>query len=163
LATFLLSYRFYQTENLDLSSSFALENENRKEAWIMAINLDFIENPQDMEVVVSGPGDANRLFICTGIVVFNFKGSGGSWRHDTLTFQIGRTFTSSQFRKVVAAASLASISNNDHAVNAGWAVDRVEAKRASNGKTEVKMNLAIRDVDGYVHRVAYEVNVLAKL
>lgn len=129
----------------------------------MAVDLEFIENPQEMEVGVNGPGDANRLFIYTGIAVFNFKGTGKEWLRDTLTFQLGRTFTSAQFRNVVVTASLASISNKSHAVNAGWAVDKVEAKRASNGKIELTMNLAIRDVDGYLHRVAYEVNVLAKI
>ncbi len=32
----------------------------------MAVNLYYIENPQEMEVGVNGPGDANRLFIYTG-------------------------------------------------------------------------------------------------
>lgn len=129
----------------------------------MAVNLYNIENPQEMEVGVNGPGDTNRLFIYTGIAVFDFKGTGGGWLRDTLTFQIGRTFTSTQFKKAMATASLASISNKNHAVNAGWAVDKVEAKRAMNGKIELTMNLAIRDVDGYLHRVAYEVNVLTKI
>jgi hypothetical protein len=129
----------------------------------MAVNLDGIESAQEMEVVVNGPGDANRLFIYTGIAVFNFKGTGSGWRKDTLTFQVGRTFTTTQFKKAVATAALASISNVEHAVNAGWAVDKVAARRASTGKVELAMDLAIRDVDGYIHRVGYEVNVLAKL
>jgi hypothetical protein len=129
----------------------------------MAVNLDGIESAQEMEVVVNGPGDANRLFIYTGIAVFTFKGTGSNWRKDTLTFQVGRTFTTTQFKKAVATAALASISNADHAVNAGWAVDKVTARRASSGKVELVMDLAIRDVDGYIHRVGYEVNVLAKL
>ena len=129
----------------------------------MAVPLGFIENPQEMEVVVSGPGDINRLFIYTGTAVFDFKGAGGDWLRDTLTFEIGRSFTVAQFRSATATASLASISNVQHAVNAGWAVDRVEASRAASGKIQLRMNLAVRDVDGYVHRVAFEASVLAKL
>lgn len=129
----------------------------------MAVNLQFIENPQKMEVGVNGPGDANKLFIYTGTAVFTFKGTGKEWLRDTLTFQIGDPFTTTQFKKAVATASLASISNTSHAVNAGWAVDKVEAKRASNGKIELTLKLAIRDIDGFLHRVAYEVNVLAKI
>jgi len=129
----------------------------------MAVNLYQVDNPQEMEVGVNGPKDANRLFIYTGMAVFDFKGTGGSWLRDSLTFQIGRAFTLTQYKQAVATASLASISNKDNAVNAGWAVDRVEAKRASNGKIELTMNLAIRDSDGYIHRIAYEVSVLAKI
>ncbi len=129
----------------------------------MPVHLIHIENPQEMEVIVSGPGDANRLFIYTGIAVFSFRGTGSRWLRDTLSFQIGRTFTAAQFKKAAATASLASIANNGHAVNAGWAVDRIEARRASSGRIEVTMNLAVRDSDGFLNRVAYEVNVLAKI
>lgn len=63
----------------------------------------------------------------------------------------------------MVTTSLASISNRHHAVNAGWAVDKVDAKRASNGKIKVILNYAIRDIDGYLYRVGYKVNVLAQL
>ena len=130
----------------------------------MAVSLQWIENPQEMEIVVSGPAGANRLFVYTGIAVFSFKGIGGSWLRDTTAFEVGRSFTSTQFKKAVAIASLASISNVSHAVNAGWAVDRVEAKRSTgSGKTKLTAKLAVRDSDGYLNRIAYEVSVLAKL
>jgi hypothetical protein len=130
----------------------------------MAVTLSGIENPQGMEIVIGGPSGANRLFVYTGIAVFSFKGTGSNWRHDSISFEVGRVFTSTQFVKAVATASLASIANAQHAVNAGWAVDRVEAKRATgSGKTKLTIKLAVRDIDGYLYRLGYEVNVLAKL
>ena len=130
----------------------------------MAVNLEYVENPQEMEVIVGGPSGANRLFIYTGTAVFSFKGTGGDWLRDSISFDVGRAFASTEFVKAVAVASLASISNQQHAVNAGWAVDRVEANRAAgSGKTTLTISLAVRDSDGYVQRLGYEVNVLAKL
>ncbi|MBU7028979.1 MAG: hypothetical protein HXS48_18740 [Theionarchaea archaeon] len=129
----------------------------------MALSPEYIENEQDLEVVVRGPGDTNRLFIYTGTAVFNFRGTGGSWKRDSISFEVGRSFTSSQFRKAIATASLASISNDGTAANAGWAVDRVDVKRSSSGKMRITAKLAVRDSDGYLQRMAYEVNVLAHL
>jgi len=123
-----------------------------------------IENPQELEIVVNGPAGANRLFVYTGTAVFNSDGAIGSeWMRDTISFEIGRTFTSGQFKKAVATASLASIANEHEAVNAGWAIDRVSADIAASGKIKVTLNYAIRDVDGYLYRVGYKVNVLAQL
>lgn len=128
------------------------------------MNVSLVQ-PQMLEIVVSGPTGANRLFVYTGTAMFSFKGTGGSWRRDSISFEIGGpSFTSSQFRKAVATASLSSIANRGHAVNAGWAVNRVEATRsAGSGKTKLSIELAVRDSDGYLYRIAYEVNVLAKL
>lgn len=123
-----------------------------------------IENPQELEVVANGPAGANRLFVYTGTAVFNSQGAIGSeWMRDTISFEIGRTFASGQFKKAVAIASLASIANENHAVNAGWAIDRVSVELASSGKIKTTLNYAIRDVDGYLYRVGYKANVLAQL
>ncbi len=130
----------------------------------MAVNLSHIENPQELEAFVSGPSGANRLFVYTGIAVFSFKGTGSNWLRDLLSFEVGRSFSASQFRKAIATASLASIANNDHAVYAGWAVDRVAVSRSpGSGKPKLDMNLAVRDSDGYLFRLAYEVHVLAQM
>jgi hypothetical protein len=129
------------------------------------LEFSYIENPQELEVVVSNAGGANRMFIYTGTAVFSSRGGvGANWLRGPISFEVGRTFTPTQFVKAVATAPLASISNLHHAVNAGWAIDRVEAYRDSNsGKTRIKMDYAIRDIDSYLHRVAYKLTVQAKL
>ena len=72
-------------------------------------------------------------------------------------------FQPGQFIKASASGALASVRNEHTAVNAGWACDRMRASRGSNGKTHVEADLAVSDSDGYLLRIAYEVQVLARL
>ena len=130
----------------------------------MAVTFEGIDSEQEMEVPVSGPDGANKLFLYTGVAMIFFQGTGSDWLRDSVSFEVGRSFMESEFLRAVATASLASIANDHKAVNAGWAVDRVTVSRsASTGKTMLTINLAVRDSDGYVHRVAYEASVLAKV
>jgi hypothetical protein len=132
----------------------------------MSIALDRIENPQEMLVRVLGPGDADTLLILTGTAVFTFKGVGSNVLRDTLSFEVGPTFDPGQVRGVVATASLASIFNDGPAIDAGWAVDSVEAFPTgtySPGRVRVTAALAVRDIDGFIFRIAYQVNILAHL
>jgi hypothetical protein len=128
-----------------------------------------IEDPQEMEVCVCGPGDANRLFIYAGTAVFEF---GGDWQEamgkefakGMITFKIGRKFALGEVIQVIATGSLASVSNGGLANNAGWAVDAVRAQwDESSGQIELQAELGVRDVDGWIHRFGYQVNVLAKM
>lgn len=123
-----------------------------------------ISNPQELEVHIED-SQANRMFIYTGIAIFNSRGgTGKNWVGMPISFDVGRQFTATQFKGAVAQVALASIANESHAVNAGWSVNSVEASRSSNsGKTRVAINCALRDIDGYLHRIAYKVTVRAKL
>ncbi len=122
------------------------------------------ESQQDMEVAVSGPGTANRLFIYTGIAIFNFKGTGGSWFRDYIEFELGRVFAPGQVRDIVPMAHLNSIKNEQTAVNAGWAVDSVRAWWDSiEQRIKLRADLAVRDIDGYIQRMGWTVHVLAHI
>lgn len=128
------------------------------------VTLEQIANPQEMRVSVSGPGGANTLIIFTGTAVFTFKGTGSSVERDTLSFTVGPAFPIGQLRSAVATASLASISNSGPAVDALWAVDSVSAViDVYAGRVRVTADLAVRDIDGFLLRMAYQVNVLAAL
>lgn len=130
----------------------------------MTIRLDRLENPQELEVAVSGPDGADRLFIYTGIAVFKFKGESEShWKEDTITFLVGRNFGAGQFRRATASAALASIYNDNVSHDAGWSVNSVDADWDDESKkVQVKADLAVRDTDGYIYRISYEVFVLAR-
>ena len=130
----------------------------------MAVSLKRIDNPQEIEVVVSGPRSANRLFIYTGTAVFDFKGRSKKWKRDSISFRVGRKFAPGQFHKAIATANIASASN-DYAANfAGWAVDSIDADwDDDSGKMNVTAQLAVRDSDGYLHRLGYQVTVLASI
>jgi len=122
------------------------------------------ESQQDMEVAVSGPGTANRLFIYSGIAIFNFKGTGGTWNWDYIEFELGRVFALGQVKDIVAMAHLNSIKNESTAVNAGWAVDKVRAWWDSvEQRIKLRADLAVRDIDGYIQRMGWTVHVLARI
>lgn len=128
------------------------------------IPLLTLDNQQEMEVVVSGPGTANRLFIYTGVAIFEFKGTGGGWRRDFIDFELGRVFAAGQVRDVLATGSLNSIKNDHTAVDAGWAVDRLTARwDPTEQRIKLRADIAVRDSDGYIQRMGYQVTVLARL
>ena len=125
----------------------------------MALTAVGFDQPRFMSVPVVG----NIFWIMTGVVIVDFRGAGPEWIEDTLRFELSHhRFAQSRFNGATAAASLCSIANDGHAVNAGWTVTSARARRNSNGMIEVLMTLQVRDVDGWLHRVGYEVNVLEK-
>ncbi len=128
------------------------------------IPVSTLDNQQELEVVVSGPGTANRLFIYTGVAIFEFKGTGGNWRRDFIDFELGRVFAPGQVRDVLATGSLNSIKNDHTAVDAGWAVDRLTARwDPTEQRIKLRADIAVRDSDGYIQRMGYQVTVLARL
>jgi hypothetical protein len=123
-----------------------------------------LDNEQSIEVQVAGPNGANRLFIYTGVACFTFKGNATAWLRDYIDFELGRVFTSGQVLDVLATGSLNSIYNNQTAVNAGWAVDRLTARwDATEQRIKLRADLAVSDVDGYLLRMGYQVTVLARI
>jgi hypothetical protein len=109
-----------------------------------------IHTPQELRY-----RDANGrdIVTMTGYAVFNFRGTGGSWRHRDLNMVVGPNWR--RLDDVSATISLASISNRNRAVNAGWATDNCRWSRRSN-RILLQSRLAVRDSDGYIHRVAYK-------
>lgn len=130
----------------------------------MPITPVTIDNAQEAQVVVTGPSGANRLFIFTGIAIFSFKGDGSDWKRDFIDFELGRVFAPGQVLDVTATASLNSIKNENVSNNAGWAIDRVTARwDATEQRIFVRADLAVRDEDGFIQRIGYQVTVLANV
>ena len=143
------------------SRSWWNEQDIQVAEMITVLSLD---NQQEMEVVVAGPGTANRLFIYTGVAIFEFKGTGGTWLRDFIDFELGRVFAPGQVRDVLATGALNSIKNDNTAVNAGWAVDRLNARwDPTEHRIKLRADLAVRDSDGYMQRMGYQVTVLARI
>ena len=65
-----------------------------------------IQNLQQMEVVVAGPDDANRLFIIDGQFDAQVLAQAGVQKKETFAILVGPVFTSKQFRRAIAMASL---------------------------------------------------------
>jgi hypothetical protein len=82
-----------------------------------------IQNPQQIEAVVAGPDDANRLFIIDGqfdsfLTAFS-QGTNFLSQKETFTVLIGPVLTHKQFIKANATASLTKTSFNTNAVAPG--------------------------------------------
>ena len=114
----------------------------------------FYASPQELR---TRTGDARNMVVLSGYAGFDLKGSGGSWRR--VTGQMVRGPRWRRLDDVVPIVSLAAISNNEHAVNAGWAVDWCNWGNL-NSQIYLTFGLAIRDVDGYLIRVAYQITAV---
>lgn len=131
----------------------------------MTVVLEGIANEQNLELVVAGPGQANRMFIVDGTAAFTLTpGNGNNEARDTLRFAVGPTLAEGQFVRAIATASLASISNQGLANGAHWAVDSVDADfDDESGRVIVTADLYVADTDGFLQRIGFQVNVLARM
>jgi hypothetical protein len=109
-----------------------------------------------------------HLVTLTGIVVIDFKGTGGDWLRDrlnlTLRFPTEILPPDKLFQVELWApfVTLNAIVNEQQAVNAGWAVDEFEGPGRVMIRDEVKIwaDIAIRDIDGYLIRVGYSLTLV---
>jgi hypothetical protein len=114
-------------------------------------------NPQQMEIHVSGPDDANRLFMCMGSVKLEIPATGGVYG-----FSVGPTLTRHQFVQAIATAgstlmgsSSAGLLHIAH-VDADWD----DEGRRVQVEVEVKWGGGAQAFNAYI---AYQVNILAEM
>jgi hypothetical protein len=124
----------------------------------MAIFPNFIETPHEMRTQTP---DGRDLVFLSGYAVFDFIGTGGSWLCDDLYLVIGPGWR--RIDGVVPVVSLASISNQNNAVNAGWAVDNCRWTTIGGRLILLQSRVCIRDSDGHLHRVTYQVTAMGNL
>jgi hypothetical protein len=118
--------------------------------------------------VRSTTGDGHLNYLMTGIVVLTpIQGSGGDWKRLRMSFPVPiRLLQPGQSLSLIHWAplvTLSSIANNNEAVNAGWAVDGfgiANPGEKQHSAVEVFCDLAVRDVDGFIARLGYMVNLL---
>jgi hypothetical protein len=116
-----------------------------------------IATPQELRL---RDGNGRDLIIVSGYATFNFKGRGSSWIHRDIHIPVGPRWM--RLDDVCASVSLASVSNSHHAVNAGFATDNCRWTR-HNGRALLQSRLAVRDSDGYLHRVVYNAALSGRL
>jgi hypothetical protein len=136
-----------------------------REVVTVTIPLDGIVNEREIwaplgEQVVGRP--ARRLGILTGTAVFDFTGQGPQYLRDSLEFLVGPRFPDgSRVEQLSATGALASIANDGEAVDAGWAVDEVDAVFDTTAhRIKLIARLAVRDIDGYLQRLSYEAHAV---
>jgi hypothetical protein len=121
--------------------------------------------------------ELNRLYICTGILKFTLTGgpspytvglkgeSEDKWTEYHLSWLVGPSFGESQrlqFVRAIGTASLARTYNAGTWHYGGWRVNSVDAHlNDDNNKVELTLDLAVRDTDGYLEAITYQVFILA--
>jgi hypothetical protein len=127
-----------------------------------------IQNPQQIEAVVAGPEDADRLFVIDGQfdggVFAGSQGSGFVQQKETFSVLVGPVLTRKQFFGAIATASLAktSFSINATPVNFGWQILNVDADwDDESGQVELRIEAAVNcsgqnnnsSINGFVFHV----------
>lgn len=74
-------------------------------------------NAQEVEVVVAGPGDVNRLYLCKGVAQGNTSVGVQPGQSETVTdtwqFHIGPQLDVNEFRRAIATMSFAGLQEQD--------------------------------------------------
>jgi hypothetical protein len=119
-----------------------------------------IDIVREQQVLTRTP-DGKDLAFLTGTARFQFKGTGCAWRRDVglITTQHGPVWAGVE--STAATASLASVANDHEANNEGYAADEVSAfVDEATHRIALQVFLAVRDSDGHLFRVSYQVTVL---
>ena len=76
-----------------------------------------LQNEQQIEVVVAGPGDVTRLYVCNGLAtgeyLLNVPAGQSQLTNDAWQFEVGPQLAVNQFRRAIATASLAGLQEHD--------------------------------------------------
>ena len=109
-----------------------------------------ISSEQTVEVGVSGPNDISTMYVVTGIAnsyLSAWSPGGGGYQTQQQTFEahVGPTLTTSEFRRAVATASLASLrGQGGDATFAAWNVTGVDADFDDDvGQVQLQFDLSV--------------------
>ncbi len=128
----------------------------------MAVELNNFTSADELEIAITGPNDANRLFIYSGIVeVARHSGDETMDRFSAfidLSTKHNRNFLPSPRTVAAPVAYLASLHGTDDAEDCTWAIDNVSTD-LTKGKLIVLLDLAVQGEDDDFNRLAYHVSV----
>lgn len=111
--------------------------------------------------------DLDQL-ILTGVIPISLKGKDQNWYRDTLQFYLALPLLEDKAFNIQHWAPFITINaiyNKDKSVNAGWAVDDFWGPGQSKNSRSISFfaNIAIRDADGYLLRIGYNITLLGKV
>ena len=138
----------------------------------MAIN-NFIQpnrltNMQEMEVHVTGPDGANRMFIYSGMAEVELTGGlpHPRWSLEVVCFDVGRSYDveNEEVINIVATSSLAGSRTDGVASFAGWQIFGA-AGELDEESGRVRMNIAAgaRDTQAFLEQISFHITVLARV
>jgi hypothetical protein len=134
-------------------------------------------NAQEVEVVVAGPGDVNRLYLCKGVAQGNsaitVQPNQAQVDTDTWQFHVGPQLVVTQFRRAIATLSFAGLAEQES--SGAWVNYNLQTFDADfdddNGKVKVSVtnSLAIYNSGSSaaaynaITQLTYDVTILAAM
>lgn len=143
----------------------------------MPVPITSTASVQEIEVGITGPGDARRMIIVTGLANVNLEiplaaPSGGieGDAKETFTLHVGPSLTSGEFVRGIATASPTSIELKQMPAYGGapggkwWIADADADFDDEAGMTELRIEAGVHSL-GFqwlaVHQLAFQVTILA--
>jgi len=142
-------------------------------------NLESIVNPQLMEVEVSGPDGANRLYMHSGIAVFRWlndsRDNWQGWLHDRLRISMlgfpgAPRFLERQVVQHMESASLGSFSFTETGKKDTWGYGVDETGAFFTDDPDLSfydygmwVDLAMRGYEVRMFRISFQMNVLVHI
>jgi hypothetical protein len=140
-------------------------------------------NAQQVEASIAGPGDTNRLYLCSGLAqgYFSVTLPPGSWSQnasDTWQFGVGPQLDSTQFRRAIGTASFAGLQETEAegALSTSWIIQMVivdfdddlgKARVSVTNTLQIYNQMPASATGGYstagVSTLAYDVSILAAI
>lgn len=134
-----------------------------------AISVDDINNPSQFEsqhYVHTETADGLHLYTLTGVVLLHLRGTGRDWLRGQVNLGITvpeiPAGTGLKLKHWAPLVTLNAIQNDEVANWAGWAVDWFQLAYPAVPITKqvtVETGVAVRDSDGYLLRLGYEVTL----
>jgi hypothetical protein len=139
----------------------------------MPIEITSIQNEQELEIEVSGPDPANRLFIASGIAVAqvyaNAPAGSQASQQETFTVHVGPELTSAQFVSAVATASPAAFQyymGDPPQAYGAWRVTNVDADfDDEEGRTQlsIEAEVEVYGTQAQIQSIAFEATILTAM
>ena len=140
----------------------------------MAIKIAQIQDPQQMDVVVAGPDDANHLFIIDGQfdtnLIIGSQGTNFATAKETFSALIGPKLTNRQFVRAIATASIVKTQIGSIAQGglATWNILDVDADwDDESGQVELRIEAQVSclgsNQNASINGFAFHVTILAAL
>jgi hypothetical protein len=131
----------------------------------MATQVTSLENPQEVQVGVSGPDGADRLVLCTGIAPIDQDASAGSKTH-TWTWLVGPVLGRAQFLRAIVQGALVRVSQAGS--NGRWSLNELDADWDDESgqvevRAEVEVSAAAASDSVHVQGISYCVMILGVL
>src|SRR5215475_10751950 len=135
----------------------------------MAVKIpaDQIKNLQQMEVVLSGPDEANRLIIIDGQLDMGRITADSVNRTNKLTFSVllGPKLTHREFVRAIATASFARTETSGHTMCNIWDVDADWDDESGYVELRIEAEVGAFSASGHanMYAIAFHVTILAAL